>query len=328
LTALDVSENTALSTLLCNNNQLSSLEVSHDGRLRKLSCFENRLTSLDVSGNIALTDLDCAGNQITYLNVSNNTVLTSLFCEKNELTDLDVSGSTVLKTLYCEDNLLNHLDVSKNTALEYLYCNNNRLTGLDLSRNTSLTGLNCNVNQLENLNVINNPNMLSLACGSNALTTLDISNNVKLLSRNIQIWGRHMPDYGRTYVTDLPVLDLSNMQTLAKVCIWESSFVNDYDEINIAGSPNVYFTTECAVPILNEEVKIYMDPANNMLVVETGNLTNPTMEICNINGSKIYMKTLYSNPEQTDMSGFKPGVYLVKVKLEGVIYDITLIVVQ
>ena len=129
-------------------------------------------------------------------------------------------------------------------------------------------------------------------------------------------------------MTDLPVLDLSNMQDLTKVCVWESSFVNDYNEINTTGSPNAYFTTECAVPLLSEEVTIYMDPASNMLIVETGSLTNPTMEICNINGSILYVKTLYSNPEQTDMSGFQPGVYLVKVRMECVLYGIGLIVVR
>jgi uncharacterized protein (TIGR02145 family) len=87
-------------------------------------------------------------------------------------------------------------------------------------------------------------------------------------------------------------------------------------------------TSEYAIPILSEEVKIYMNTVNNILIVETGILTNPTMEICNINGSTMYMKILYSSPEQTDMSGFEPGVYLVKVRLEGVLYGIGLIVVR
>ena len=53
--------------------------------LTTLNCSENRLTSLDVSKNTALTRLYCHNNQLTTLDVSNNTALTSSLCFSNQI---------------------------------------------------------------------------------------------------------------------------------------------------------------------------------------------------------------------------------------------------
>ena len=145
LTSLDVSKNTALIYLDCYGNQLTSLDVSKNTALTYLDCGRNQLTSLDVSKDTALTELDCRSNQLTKLDVSKNTALTELDCRSNQLTKLDVSKNTVLTTLYCWDNQLTKLDVSKNTALTYLDCDNNQLTSLDIS-NTNTDNLTCRDN--------------------------------------------------------------------------------------------------------------------------------------------------------------------------------------
>ena len=74
VTSLDVSLNfditdltgiedfTALATLRCYNNQLTSLDLSNNNALTNLDCSNNQLTSLDVSNNNALTNLDCSNN--------------------------------------------------------------------------------------------------------------------------------------------------------------------------------------------------------------------------------------------------------------------------
>ena len=72
--------------------------------LETLSCYDNQLTSLDVSKNTALTLLSCDWNQLTSLDLSKNTALTFLGCRGNWLTTIDLSKNTALTTLYCEDN--------------------------------------------------------------------------------------------------------------------------------------------------------------------------------------------------------------------------------
>ena len=146
LTALDVSNNTALTYLLCHNNQLTALDVSKNTALTSLQCGNNQLTALDVSNNTALTSLHCGNNQLTTLDVSKNTALMGLACSYNQLTILDVSNNTALSSLSCQDNQLTALDVSNNTALIGLQCENNQLTTLDVTNNTILSSFYCQNN--------------------------------------------------------------------------------------------------------------------------------------------------------------------------------------
>ena len=167
---------TALRSLNCGYNQLTSLDVSKNTALTKLYCKKNQLTVLDVSKNTALTYLRCNRNQLTSLDVSKNTALTKLYCSTNQLTSLDVSKNTALTKLDCYNNQLTSLDVSKNTALTGLNCGYNQLTALDVSKNTALTGLECYNNQLTSLDVSKNTALTYLDCGDNQLTSLDVSN--------------------------------------------------------------------------------------------------------------------------------------------------------
>ena len=161
---------TALTSLSCNNNQLTSLDLSNNTALASLECNDNQLTSLDLSNN-------SNDNQLTSLDLSNNTVLTELSCDYNQLTSLDLSNNTVLTELSCDYNQLTSLDVSKNTALTGLYCSDNQLTSLDVSNNTALTYLYCSDNQLTSLDVSNNTALTYLYCYNNQLTSLDLSRN-------------------------------------------------------------------------------------------------------------------------------------------------------
>ena len=180
LTTLDVSKNTALEELNCYSNQLTKLDVSKNTSLKILKCNYNQLTTLDVSKNTALTELRSNINQLTTLDVSKNTALTFIICDRNKLTTLDVSKNTALTYLSCSDNQLTSLDVSKNTVLTELYCRNNQLTKLDVSKNTALTYLSCGGNKLTMLDVSKNTALTDLSCRNNQLTKLDVSKNTAL----------------------------------------------------------------------------------------------------------------------------------------------------
>ena len=116
---------TALTTLDCGYNQITSLDFSKNTALTTLDCRSNQITSLDVSKNTALTELDCGGNQLTSLDVSKNTALTWLDFDSNQITSLDVSKNTALTRLGCGGNPLTSLDVSKCKKLIKFNCFNN-----------------------------------------------------------------------------------------------------------------------------------------------------------------------------------------------------------
>ena len=110
-------------------NDIASLKgIEYFTALTSLDCNSNKLTTLDVSKNTALTSLICVGNQLSALDVTKNTALTSLDCSNNKLNALDVSKNTALTELSCENNQLTALDVTKNTSLTTLYCHGNKIT--------------------------------------------------------------------------------------------------------------------------------------------------------------------------------------------------------
>ena len=182
LTSLDISENTALKSLDCAKNQLAALDVSQNTALESLDCADNQLTTLDVSRNTALKSLDCAKNQLTTLDISRNTALESLNCADNQVTSLDISQNTALEYLICASNKLTALNVSGNATLKFLNCESNELTALDVNRNTALNTLNCLNNRLTSLNVSLNLNLQDLNCARNQLSALDVQKNTALKS--------------------------------------------------------------------------------------------------------------------------------------------------
>ena len=182
LTSLDISGNTALKSLDCAKNQLAALDVSQNTALESLDCADNQLTTLDVSRNTALKSLDCAKNQLTTLDVSQNTALESFNCADNQVTSLDISQNTALEYLICASNKLTALNVSGNATLKFLNCESNELTALDVNRNTALNTLNCLNNRLTSLNVSLNLNLQDLNCARNQLSALDVQKNTALKS--------------------------------------------------------------------------------------------------------------------------------------------------
>ena len=204
LTNLDLSKNTALTLLSCNGNQLTSVDVSGCTSLTELSCYGNQLTSLDVSKNIALTELYCGRNQLTSLDVSQNIALTELYCGRNQLTSVDVSGCTSLTKLYCGRNQLTSLNASGCTALTEVDCQGNLLTSLNVSGCTALTKLDCSKNQLTSLNVSGCIALTQLTCYDNPLTRIDLS-NCKLLKEFTWYGGK------------LTSLDVSGCTALTKL---------------------------------------------------------------------------------------------------------------
>ena len=226
LSSLDVSKNPALEWLNCMNNKLTSLDVSQNEKLENLFCDKNQLTSLDVTQNTALEELHCTDNLLTSLDVSKNAKLDDLECEQNQLTELDVSKNAKLWRLDCDQNKLSSLDVSKNSALGYLYCSKNQLTNLDVSKNTKLKRLNCENNQLTNLNVENT----SIDPTDSFLSGFEAQNNTYSIA----------VESNRTFdLSTLPGFDVS------KASGWVGGTVSGKTLKVDAGATQVTYTYDC-----------------------------------------------------------------------------------
>ena len=260
LTSLNLTSNTALTKLYCYDNSLTSLNLSKNTALTELSCYKNSLTSLNLSSNTKLERLECYDNKLTSLNVSKCTELDYLMCNNNSLTSLDVSKCTALVNLSCNNNSLTSLDVSKNTALVHFSCSNNSLTSLDVSKNTKLYTLSCGNNNLTSLNMSNISALKDLSCNNNSLTSLDLSNNRSLktlschhnkltcldLSNNRVLESTYIDNNARTVTAPGGVFDLSTLQgfDVSRAFSWSAGTVNG-SELIMAESGTVTYTYEC-----------------------------------------------------------------------------------
>ncbi len=213
LTSLDVSKNTALTYLNCSSNELTELNVGSNTALTYLDCRANALTELDLSRNTALETLDCRYNQLTALDMSRNAALVKVQCSENLLTSLNVSGCTALEILECYSNKLTSLDISTNTALKDLDCRLNQLTQLDVSSNAALEDLRCSTNQLTRLDVSQNMALKTLRCSANQLTSLDCSGHPAL----------RVVDAANNQLTNLNVKNCGALESLFCESNWLSS---------------------------------------------------------------------------------------------------------
>ncbi len=112
-----------ITSINCSYENISTLEgIKFFTALQTLDCYRNQLTSLDVTKNTELVELWCHNNELTSLDVTKNTELVRLYCNNNELTSLDVTKNTELVGLHCDNNQLTSLDLAANNNLsdEYL----------------------------------------------------------------------------------------------------------------------------------------------------------------------------------------------------------------
>lgn len=129
ITTIDLTGNTQLRNLYCDNNQLTSLEISQCSDLKFLSCNGNQLTTLNLTSNPKLAVLECMRNQLTALDVTSNLQLEQLYCEYNNISAINVVNLSKLMLFNCNDNQLTSLDVSGCTAMFQLYFYNNQIKG-------------------------------------------------------------------------------------------------------------------------------------------------------------------------------------------------------
>ncbi len=184
LTSLDVSQNSNLTILVCYNNNLTNITLN-SGLLR-LTSYNNSISNLDLSNTPNLTSLNCGNNQLTSLDISQCQNLTSLHCNNNSINSLDLSNNSNIETLRCDHNQLLNIDVSNLPYLSSLNVQGNLLTELDVSWNAQLTDLKCGTNSLTELDVSNNSLLETLICSSNSITSLDVSSIINLERLHVQ----------------------------------------------------------------------------------------------------------------------------------------------
>ncbi len=259
----------------------------------------------------AVTYLNVAAYGITDMTgIDNFFNLDTLYCGENNFASLDVSSNRALKYLDCSGHLfinltpLQTLNLSACTELSYLNCSSSKLTSLDLSSCTALSYLDCSYNRLTYLDLSASTRLEYLNCAANQLSCLDISNNTLIGSGN----GNNTK------------LDLGYMRSLTEVCVWTTPFPPSAMEINIAGSPNLYFTENCQgcftgrEEIPDSDLSVYPNPANEFVTIRSAHPEHMSVEISSPKGQLISIHEMDGTTLQLDLSSFQKGVYIITLR--------------
>ena len=264
LTNVDLSSMTSIVTANFSNNQLVFLNVANLIHLDYLECKNNQLTSLNLNGLPSLRYLACSSNQITSLDVSILYNLKELYCDSNQISSLSLLNLPLLYILNCSNNLFTNLNItglhlsqfycannqiqSLNIAgmnFTYLLVNNNQLSVLDLSAVTNLSALNCSNNFLTVLDVSASPYLGPLDCSNNQITTLNLNNNPEPNGGIVNCSNNHLISLFVKNGHDQFYLNFSGNPNLQYVCADNSQLTTIQNKIDQYGYTNCHLNTYC-----------------------------------------------------------------------------------
>ena len=210
----------SLETLNCKDNQLLYLDLSKNSALTSLNAANNKLVSLDLkngkntlldkntslfTSNINLKCIQVDDQSYSTANwaglkdaTANYNTLCNAFIAipdsnfENKLIDLgiDIDGKNG-KVLTSSIATITTLDVSSGAisnlsgiegfvALKQLNFSSNNLKAVDLTKNVALTSLNATSNQLLNLDLSKNSVLVQVDCSANNLFSLNLKNGNNL----------------------------------------------------------------------------------------------------------------------------------------------------
>ena len=238
LKSLDVSSNTNLYYIDCQNNAITSITgLNKPSGLYYLIADVNKMTSLDLSKSPSLYYVSCVSNQISSLKLPADSIRT-LYCGDNKLKTLDVSDASYLSTLSCSGNPLTKLTID-NPVLTSLSCSNTNISTLDVSGSPALQTLSCSGNNLKTLDLTRNKIISILSCYNNFLTDIKFSKtdsiSILLCDRNkltkLDCTGMKKLYMLSCYNNQIKELDVRNSLGLTIICAQNNKF--DYAHLSI-----------------------------------------------------------------------------------------------
>lgn len=345
---LDFSKNALLERIEVMMNQLSSLDVSGAINLKSLRCFGNmNLTTIDLSTNKALTELDASLNRISELDLSQNTLLEKVDVSSNQLSSLDVSANTALTKLDITLNNISNIDLTDNQKLNKLYCSYNPIESLDLTANALLNGFDCDNTPISYLDVRNGNNKKIV----NKSFSVKDSPNLNCISvddaqwsmenwKNIDLHTFFNNNCGGTTCHDTIITEVFDT---IHVTVYDTIHVTVYDTIRVTVYDSITVTdtlvinidkSGTGVPNNESAIKIYPNPANDLVYINTGNdyqsLSEYKIKIINTLGQTVFDSFINSQIITVDVKSIgKKGLYYVHISdNDGQVIDVRKIIFQ
>jgi hypothetical protein len=319
------------------------LDLSKNTVLVSIFCQNNVITALDFSNNPLMQTIYCTNNKIQSLNVSACTLATWIDFSSNQLTSVDVSKNVLLQTFGFSSNLLTSIDVSKNPKITSLTGNNNQLSTINLSTNTLLVSLSLNGNNLTNIDLSKNPNLTSVSLTNNyfKFSTLPLKNanwsyfyspqkNLRIiksiqldstldLSSEYNINGNTTTYSFVTTGNKILVSGVDYINTSGKIQFLTAQTDSVYGQLVNASFPNFSpslrtgntYVKSSVLAITNQEIPevgIVVYAFRDQLFVKS--TSTAVVTVYNTIGQPVY--TWQSTPNDYSNTIGSPGVYIVK----------------
>ena len=225
LKTIDISHNSRLEVLQCNNNNIKSLDVSNNLRLYEIECAGNYIETMDLKKNPNIIRINCGYNNITSLDISCCPRLNTLWAHNNHLTTINTTNNQLLSTIDISHNNISSLDLQNNQNLTYFQCIENKLTSINFRNCPKLRHLYIHDNSLHSIDICSNQELKHLSVSNNPISSIDVSKNSKLISLLCdQCLLSHIDLSHNTNLEDLScnynsisTLDLKNLTSLSNL---------------------------------------------------------------------------------------------------------------
>jgi Secretion system C-terminal sorting domain len=288
ITLLDLTQNTALESVVCFLNEMETLLLPQSANLETLRCNNNAITSLDLSGSPGLRLLDCKFGSLGSLDASNNLLLEEIDCSFNPITTLHVSNCTQLVILDCYDNDLSELNLPTTGALKEVYASYNNLTTFTAA-NPSLERLELSYNNnLSTVDVSGSPSLIQVYIKANNLLNVNVKNGN---NENLPFFDARENPLLTCIQVDDP--DLSDTYLL-----WRKDESAYYDEFCVLGTEVVE----------THAVQLIPNPVHDVMEVQSLQPLD-RVSIYSMQGMLLF----HSSERKLDVSLLPSGLYIAQI---------------
>ncbi|MBS7253749.1 DUF7619 domain-containing protein [Flavobacterium branchiicola] len=318
LSALDLRGLTNLKLLTCSETKLTSLNINDLVSLTSVICNNSELTFLDISNLINLEMLDCASNKLQTIKFGNLPKLKNLYCAANQITSFESTGLDNLQSLGLNYNKISSIALSNLLKLEYLGVAGNQLTLFKLTELPKLASIQAENNLLQEFDITNCPNLEVLVLYNNKLisadvsqfkklTTLDLDTNSDLINISLK---NGSPDK-RLY------LDLTKCPNLKYICTDDFKLKTIQDLVNQLGYTNCNVNSYCSFVPGGDFYSLYGTSKydENANGCDAGDIIFPNLKF-SVKGNSID-GNLISNSLGSYSMSLAAGSYVITPQLEN-----------
>ncbi|MBP9793477.1 MAG: T9SS type A sorting domain-containing protein, partial [Flavobacterium sp.] len=240
------------------------------------------------SGDVELVEIDSSNNNIMYV-INGSQIYKSI--DKGINFTLAYTASSAVTSLCVHSTLSNIVYITTSgTSGQALKSTDGGTTFANIASGLPSIGKFCIKHQALNTN---NP----LYVGTNL--------GVYYIDDSMTTWQAFETNLPNVKVTDLEINYVDNNITAATFGrgVWQSPL------------PAVLGTTE----FMLENISIFPNPFNDLINIRLGNVIPEKIEITDITGKKIFVKTDFMSASETtiDLTNYSNGIYLVKIIADG-----------